>query len=711
MKRTSPKTTRHKQQFRSQIALMCAVYAFAVMGMFGLGFYLLSAAKADPTIIQVVLGLFAVVLGGLALLWVRFDEKLAKPYEQFVRQASALAHANDAACVFSNPSGQIAPAYEALQSLHQALTETRANEQKIVGEATARADRIKARLELVIRDLQQGVIICTREHDVLLYNPFAAEALQGAGQFGLGRSVFECLAAEPLRHAFARLESRYITGRYKEHENGLSLPLALTSQDGVLTLEAVMSLTLVKEGDAATGYMLTISDRSKTLAESAEMERQLVGLSERVREEAASVQLLSEALSDPDLDETRRKTFRQHLLMEAQKLSETAFRLDTLAQDKLARSWPMSLVLSTSLYHAVVSRTRLDASRFALQEQDAFWLKCDSAAVGTLLARLMEWISYRVTGHIYIVPHVDGGQGFVDLRWHGEPLALNEINSWMRTALDHDLGPVTALDVLARHGSDIWSASLNDGWAYCRLPLDTRVISAQVPKLNTPERPQFYDFDLFDRRPLASFGETPLRALDYVVFDTETTGLEPSKGDKMVQLAGVRIVNGQVLYGEIFDSYINPERSIPEASTKVHGISQEMVKHAPNDIVAASNFHAFAKNSVLVAHNAPFDMAFLNAPSVRTSVEFNNTVLDTVLLAAHLNGAAENLTLDRLTQIYGVTLPPDKRHTALGDAIATAEVLLAQIDHLASVGVVTLNQALAVSEAQVKIRQQQNKYS
>jgi DNA polymerase-3 subunit epsilon len=82
-----------------------------------------------------------------------------------------------------------------------------------------------------------------------------------------------------------------------------------------------------------------------------------------------------------------------------------------------------------------------------------------------------------------------------------------------------------------------------------------------------------------------------------------------------------------------------------------------------------------------------------------------------VLLAAHLNGAAENLTLDRLTQIYGVTLPPDKRHTALGDAIATAEVLLAQIDHLASVGVVTLNQALAVSEAQVKIRQQQNKYS
>jgi DNA polymerase-3 subunit epsilon len=187
-------------------------------------------------------------------------------------------------------------------------------------------------------------------------------------------------------------------------------------------------------------------------------------------------------------------------------------------------------------------------------------------------------------------------------------------------------------------------------------------------------RPLVYDFDLLDTPGDALFEDRPLRDLCFVVFDTETTGLLPHK-DEVVQIGAVRVLRGKIIEGEVLDTLVDPGMPIPPGSTKVHGVSNAMVKGAPGIDTAGRAFHHFARDAVIVAHNAPFDMAFLRRHADRMGVTWNHPILDTVLVSAVVFGASETHTLDALCARLGVTIPDHLRHTALGDARATAEAL------------------------------------
>ena len=129
---------------------------------------------------------------------------------------------------------------------------------------------------------------------------------------------------------------------------------------------------------------------------------------------------------------------------------------------------------------------------------------------------------------------------------------------------------------------------------------------------------------------------------------------------------------------------------------------------APQVDTVLKRFHGFARDSVLVAHNAAFDMTFLTKDEERVGVSFDNPVIDTVLLAAHVFGVSESLTLDALSERFKVTLRDEDRHTALGDAVATAHVLLRLIPLLENAGVRTLGDAIAASEKQSRLRRKQS---
>lgn len=212
--------------------------------------------------------------------------------------------------------------------------------------------------------------------------------------------------------------------------------------------------------------------------------------------------------------------------------------------------------------------------------------------------------------------------------------------------------------------------------------------------LSTAPRTVVYDFELLAKEPGAELANTALDDLVYVVFDTETTGLLPSRGDEIVQIAAVRIVNGKRVEKEVLNTLVNPRRAIPLASTEIHGISDPMVADAPGIDKAARRLHKFAQGAVLVAHNAPFDLAFLQRDEQHTGVRFDHPVLDTVLLSAIVFGQSESHSLDALIERLGITLAEGARHTAIGDATATAEVLLKLLPALKARGLLTFGDVL-----------------
>ncbi|MGR3635466.1 MAG: exonuclease domain-containing protein [Shimia sp.] len=206
-------------------------------------------------------------------------------------------------------------------------------------------------------------------------------------------------------------------------------------------------------------------------------------------------------------------------------------------------------------------------------------------------------------------------------------------------------------------------------------------------------RPLTYDFDLLTASGPSDLMQLPLDRVLFVVFDSETTGLLPHK-DEIIQLGAVRVLRGEIVPGEEINRFVNPGRPIPPASTNVHHITDAMVADAPPLQPVATEFNHFARDAVIVAHNAPFDMAFLHRRANDFDLAWKHPILDTVLLSAVLFGTTESHTLDALCERLAVTIPDHVRHTALGDAQATAEVLCRMVPMLKSRGFDTLQKVI-----------------
>ena len=157
-------------------------------------------------------------------------------------------------------------------------------------------------------------------------------------------------------------------------------------------------------------------------------------------------------------------------------------------------------------------------------------------------------------------------------------------------------------------------------------------------------------------------------AMAYIVFDIETTGLLPSRGDVPVQIGAVRIEAGEET--ACFTSLVNPGRSIPAAATRFHGIDDSMAARAPSIADALAAFAAFAGRDVLVAHNAAFDGSVLVMAERLGAPVIANPLLCSLAVARWLDPQEPDLSLDGLCGRAGLVI--EGRHQALGDARATA---------------------------------------
>ena len=163
-----------------------------------------------------------------------------------------------------------------------------------------------------------------------------------------------------------------------------------------------------------------------------------------------------------------------------------------------------------------------------------------------------------------------------------------------------------------------------------------------------------------------------------IVLDTETTGLKPSQGHKLVEIGAIELVN-QTATGEVYHQYINPEMAMPYEAFKVHGISDEFLADKPKFIDIADEFLQFVGSAKLVIHNAKFDMGFINHELKAINKEplpfDDDSVIDTLLMARKkFPGMRANL--DALCQRYNINNKHRKKHGALLDAELLMEVYI-----------------------------------
>lgn len=164
------------------------------------------------------------------------------------------------------------------------------------------------------------------------------------------------------------------------------------------------------------------------------------------------------------------------------------------------------------------------------------------------------------------------------------------------------------------------------------------------------------------------------------IFDVETTGLDPNRGHRIIEIAGVRLENGIIQSDSAFVTFVNPEREIPWEARQVNKISDEDVKAAPTIDAVLPQFLEFAKGSILVAHNASFDMGFLESEKQYCwGYTDLPECLCTMMLSRSLYPSEFRHSLDVLCKRFSLEMPTD-RHRALADVVLTGQALLKMLE-------------------------------
>lgn len=513
--------------------------------------------------------------------------------------------------------------------------EARARTAEALAEAVqdhaAELAREKASLEAILADFGAGAVMFDARHRVIFYNASAARLLPG---LALDHQLDRYLRPGALRAAQARLAT-----------GASATDLVCLTAQGVRLSGRLRNL----EG----GLLLILRDWA--------VERPAPRATlEALRRHAATLVPMLDALDGPIPP-----ALAQAIRDEGQGLAVATRELSQL----LASDAPTG----TATLEEVAAGLTLAPTPPSLLFQ------AEAGPLNALLAMLDRQL--RAQGHaptVSVLPDA-GDEMRLILGWNGPAVPIDRLEGWLTQAPDPDQPDLSGADILAAQGTGLWPEA--DGNA-ARLVMPLRVVASATGTAGVT-----YDFALA-RRGVAS---SRLADLTCVVFDTETTGLTPQ--DSIVQIAGLRLARGR-LTGERFETLVNPGRAIPPASTAIHGITDQMVAEAPDLTAALNAFHHFCDDSVLIAHNAPFDMGFLRRASAETGAHFDNRVLDTVLLSAMVWGQSAVHSLDALTERLGIVIPPEARHTAMGDTIATAEAFLRLIPALEAKGIERFEQAI-----------------
>ncbi len=624
-----------------------------------------------------------------------------------------------------------------------------------IARAKASVELEKDRLAALMSELTQSVVVCNLDGRVLLYNNRAraqfralsdAPGVAGGGELiGLGRSIYGVFERNLIAHALDTIQQRLRRGATQAQANFVTTTRAgqlLRVQMAPVLSLAEPALAVVAEGEMAvaevataagqgavgmageassaapdvaasrkpertlTGFILMLDNITRNFETESRRDQMLHNLTEGSRASLANVRAAADMLEFEDLTEEMRTRFRKVVRDEVHSMSQ---RLDQTANefaDSLKARWPLEEMLGADLIAAAQRRieARIGLPTKLEEVDESLWMRVDSfsliQAITYLASRLSDEFEVR---EVRFRLTAAGRLVHLDLIWSGQAMSTETVMSWELEPMkvEDESSPLTVRDVIDRHDGEMWlerEKVRHRAFFRILLPAATPQEQAEAETyLRGESRPEYYDFDLFAWSEKShELDDRLLSELSYTVFDTETTGLNPSQGDEIIQIGATRILNGKLLRAESFEQLVDPERPLAPESAKIHGITSEMLRGQPTIDKVLPAFHAFSADTVLIAHNAAFDMRFLQLKEEQTGLRFDHPVIDTLLLSAVVHPNQESHRLEAIAERLGLTIVG--RHTALGDAIVTAEVFLKLIPLLAEKGVRTLRDAREAAE-------------
>ncbi len=650
--------------------------------------------------------LFGLALIGATLNWL-FRRYASSP-GRLLEQTRVLLAAPKAAPMHHQGTLETQALAEAIFQLASQRDTLRDDVAAQVEQASLSVQQEKNRLAALMSELTQSVVVCNLDGRIILYNNRArlqfktlsqAPALAGGAELvGIGRSIYAVFDRQLVAHALDSIQQRIVRGA-----GSPSAQFVTTTQAGQLLKVQMAPVRDVDASGSAEihGFVLMLDNVTRAFEEEHLRDQVLHGLTEGSRSSLANIQAAVEMLAYPDLEPAMRDRFLAVVREEVSSMGARITELTQKSTQDLKARWPLEEMMGADVLLATQRRIEARTQRtVSLENLDqGLWLKVDSfsltQALDYLAMRLVDEFDVRF---FRLRLQAAGKRAQLDLIWTGQAMSTETVMSWEMDSMRFgtESTPLTVRDVVERHGGEMWferERTRHEAFFRFLLPLASEQEQMEATRiLHNDSRPEYYDFDLFQSTDQSHALEDRLLSdLTYTVFDTETTGLNPSGGDEIIQIGAARIVNGKLLRQESLEQLVNPGRLIPAATIPIHGITQDMVMGKPPITEVLPAFYAFAQDTVLVAHNAAFDMKFLQLQQANTGLVFNHPVLDTLLLSAVVHPNQESHRLEAIAERFNITVLG--RHTALGDAFVTAEVWLRLLPLLQAMGIHTLRQA------------------